>query len=166
MAIELYEYVDVKERALQLGCNVPTQLALLPRDFEVAKTKDELVHESSVPAIRVLWQQAGVIETRIEKEGSKPPTLSEKGIEGWIGPVIFVSASLTSQNPYAISVALGVISNYLTDWFKGVPFSERVVKLDIVKETKDRQYMGIHYEGPPQGLEQLPDIITQVSSHE
>ena len=169
MAIEVSEYVDVKKRALELGCNAPTELALLPRNFEVAKSKDELVHESSVPTIRVLWRQAGISETRIEKEGDRYLYVQEKAFREWIGPIIFVGVSLLSQNPHAISVALGVISNYLTDWFKGIPYNKRIVKQDLVVETietKGMTYKRIHYEGGIEGLRQLPEIIREVSSHE
>jgi hypothetical protein len=169
MAIEVSEYVDVKKRALELGCNIPTELALLPRNFEVVKSRDELIHEGSVPTIRVLWRQAGISETKIEKEGDRYSCVQEKAFREWIGPIIFVGISLLSQNPHAISVALGVISNYLTDWFKGIPDNRKIVRQDLVVETieaKGMIYKRIRYEGDIEGLQQLPEIIREVSSHE
>lgn len=166
MTIQLSDYLEVKKRAAELECNVPTELALLPRNFDVAKSKDELVYEGSVPTIRTLWRQAGITETRIEKPGERLSYAQEKAFE-WIGPIIFVSGSLLSQNPHLISVALGTVSNYLTDWFKGIPDSKKKVKLDIVVEqTKGKKYKRIHYEGNAEGLNELARIVREVSSHE
>lgn len=166
MTIQISEYIDVKKRALELRCNAPSKLAILPRNFKSAKSKDELLHEGSVSTIRVLWRQAGISETRIEKEGERFPVIQEKAFEEWIGPIIFVGASMLSQNPHTISVALEVISNYLTDWFKGVPGDKRV-KLDVVvEETKVKVCKRIHYEGNIEGLQELPRIVREVDSHE
>jgi hypothetical protein len=77
-----------------------------------------------------------------------------------------VSASLLSQNPHVISVALGVVSNYLTDWFKGIPGSKKV-RLDVVVEqTEGQTYKRIHYEGDPEGLNELARIVREVNAHE
>lgn len=166
MTIQMSEYIDVKERALELGCSAPTKLAILPRNFETAKSKDELVHESSAPTVRVLWRQAGISETRIEKEGDKFPYVKEMAFQEWLGPVIFVSTSLLSQNPHVIEVALGVISNYLTHWFRGIA-GDKVARLDIVvEETKKKRYRRIRYEGNAEGLQTLPRIVREVSDYE
>lgn len=158
--IQVHDYIDVKKRAEELGCGIPTSLALLPRNFEIARSKDELFHESSILTIRKLWRQNGIIETKIEKDGEKFPYTQENAFE-WVAPVIFVSAALLSQNPHVISIALGIISNYLTDWFKGISGSGKV-KLDIVTGTKAGDYKIIHYEGDADGLEQLPEVIREV----
>jgi hypothetical protein len=131
----------------------------------MAESKGELVHEGSVPTIRVLWRQAGIAETKIEEPGERLSCAQEKAFE-WIGPIIFVSASLLSQNPHVISVALGVVSNYLTDWFKGIPGSKKV-RLDVVVEqTEGQTYKRIHYEGDPEGLNELARIVREVNAHE
>src|SRR5437764_612388 len=113
MPIEIFDYINVNERAARLGCNLPTELALLPRNFETAESKEELIHESSVPDIRILWRQAGLTETRIEQEGDRFLHAQENAFE-WLGPTIFVGTMLASQNPHAVSVALNILSNYLT----------------------------------------------------
>lgn len=161
MTIKVSDYIDVKKRAVELGCNVPTGLALLPRNFETAGSKAELIHESSVPTVRILWRKAEIPETKIEKEEDKFPNAQENAFE-WIGPIIFVSTSILSQNPYAITLGLNVIANYLTDWFKGIP-GDKKVRLDIVIEQDEgRVYKRISYKGEPEGLQELPKIISEV----
>ena len=159
--IKISDYVDVKKRAKELGYNKPISFALLPRNFETAKSKSELVHESTTPTIRTLWRQNNIVETRLEEEGEKLPYAQEKAFV-WVGPTIFISIALFSQNPLIISVALNVISNYLTDWFKGIPKDSRKAKLSIVRETKNGDYEKVEYEGPPEGIKELPKIIQEM----
>jgi len=164
LSIQITEYIDVRERAVELGCNPPTGLALLPRNYDIAGSKDDLVYEGSTLEIRTLWRQARISETQIEKEGDRFPHIHERYAE-WIGPVIFISASVLSQDPHAVSVALGVLSNYLTDFFKGVPISSRKVKLSLVVEDVGG-YKRIDYEGNVEGLARLPEVIREIKNHE
>jgi hypothetical protein len=159
--VEVKDYIDVKKRAEDLKCNVPDSMAILPRNFENAKTKEELIHEDATATIRVLWNNEGIVETPIEKEGESIPFVVENAFE-WIGPLILFTSTLVTQNPQLIDVSLGVISNYLTDWFKGVRRSERTAKLDVVVEKRNGSYKKIHYEGSPEGLKELPKIIRSV----
>lgn len=162
---QISDYPDVVQRATELGCQVPTQIAILPRNYATAQSVDELLFESETPTVRVLWRKAGVVETPILASSQKTAQISEKSFEAWIAPTMFVSLSLLSQNPGLISVALGVVSNYLTDIFKG--FTDRQnVKLDIVVETKNKGFKNIHYDGPVGGLKELPLIVREVGLDE
>jgi hypothetical protein len=160
--MEIQEFVNVEEKAQSLGCNIPSGLALLPRNFEEAQFKEDLLHESSAPTVRVLLRNNGITETPLELEGERFPQISEKAFVEWIGPTIFVGFMLLSQNPHIVSIALGVISNYLTDFFKGMP-SVGKAKLDIVVETRKKTYKKIHYEGPVSGLEKITEVVKEVS---
>jgi len=163
MTIQVLEYVEVKERSLELGCNVPKGLAFLPINFETVSSKDELVHEDSVLTIRKLWRKAGIEETRIEKEGEKILYEQRNSLELAI-PTVFVSFSLLSQNPGLVSVALNIISNYATDFFKGIA-GEKKVKFDVIVEQNGKvKSKRIHYEGDIEGLSQLPQVIKELKN--
>lgn len=164
MNIQMSDYIDVKGKARQLGCNIPTGISILPRNFDSAAKATELIHESSASTIRLLWRKEGIQETRIEKESEKYPEILENAFE-WIGPLIFISYATISHNPHLISIATGVISNYLTDWFKGIT-GQRRVRFSFAIEKKDGTYKRIDYDGPPDGLQNLPGIIEKVSVHE
>lgn len=161
MSVQLHDYISVADKADELGCNIPTGLALLPRNFRDAKTKKDLIHESSTSTVRVLLRQANIPETRLENEEERFPEAVEEAFE-WIGPIIFVGYSILTQNPHVLAIALGVISNYLSDWFKGIPRDRRRVRFDIVLETKQKTCKRIHYDGDIEGLKQLPEIIREV----
>ena len=159
--VKVLDYIDVKKKAQELGCNVPNSIALLPRNFETAKSKDELIHESTTPTVRTLWRQNAITESLLEKPMEKFPVVDEKEFE-WISPTIFIPAMLISQNPHLITVALNVISSYLADWFKGILRINRKVKLSIITETKSGSNKRIEYEGTEDGLKNLPKVIREV----
>ena len=158
---KISDFIDVKKKAQEIGCNIPSHIALLPRNFDTALSKEELIHESTTPTVRVLWRQNGITETPLEQPGEKFPFVAEKAFE-WVGPTIFISAMLLSQNPHLVTIALNVISNYLTEWFRGIPRDRRKAKLRIIIETKSGCYKKIEYEGPPDELKVLPQVIREV----
>jgi len=157
-AIRVEEYLNVKKKALDLSCNVPDSIAVLPRNFAEARSKEDLLHENETATIRTLWRQKGITETPLEKKGEKIPFVFEESF-AWIAPIIFFASAFISQNPYLVDTAIGVISNYLTDWFKGASDNEKKAILNLVVETKSGSYKRIRYEGPPEGLRNLPEII-------
>ena len=125
MPIAIENYIDVKERALELECCIPNELSFLPWNFDTAKSKSELVYESSVQEIRILFREAEIVVTELEKQGDKRLYKQDKHFD-WIGPTIFISASFLSQNPHIISITEGIISNYLTELFKGSFYSKNI----------------------------------------
>lgn len=93
---------------------------------------------------------------------SEPKTLVEQRSGEWFGPIILITSSLLSSNSALVSVLCGVISNYLTDFFKGKP-DEPVVKIKVLyKETKSSKTTEISYEGDIQGIETLERSILKV----
>ena len=158
---KVVDYFDVKKRALELDCAIPNSLAILPRNFENAKSKVDLVHENTTPTIRILWRQNNIVETPLEKKGENISYVFEESF-GWVSPLIFFTSVFIIQNPYLIDVAIGVISNYLTDWFKGISDKEKKVSLNIVEETRSGSYKKIDYSGPLEGLQELPAIIRSI----
>lgn len=158
MSIQTTEYISIKERAQELGINIPTGLAFLPTNFENARSKAELVYEDSTSTIRKLWRKAGIKDTKIEKEGEKIPYEQRKSFELAL-PTVFVSFPLLSQNPALVSVALNVISNYATDFFKGIGGEKKVTINVVLEENKKKKSKLIHYEGDVNGLSKLSEII-------
>ena len=160
---EITSFINVADKATTLGCNVPTGIALLPRNFDTATNKDELMHESSAPTVRQLWRQAGIIETKLEDDGKRFPQISEHGFVEWVGPTILVTSAWLSHNPEVLAVALGVISNYLTDIFKGNPDNPKA-RLHIIVQKENGEYRKVSYKGPVDGMKELPSIIEKAVS--
>jgi hypothetical protein len=156
--LEVKDYVDIKKQAAKLGHTIPGGIVLLPSSFEVAQSRNDLVYAPGTDTVRKLLVQAGVSAATLEQDGQEYPHKVQHALE-WIGPVILIGASAMSQNPEIISITLGIISNYLTDWFRGEPKENRTASLTIVKETKGGNYKRVDYNGPPEGLSKVKDIL-------
>ena len=165
MTIEELEYVDVPARAIAFGYQRPEGVVLLPRNFESVQSPDALVYDDAAITIRKVLSQAGIPTARLEGEQKKIPELAEKSSD-WVGPTLFFAASMLTQNSAIVSIAINVISSYITDFFKGFPVGKHL-KLDIVvPEGEGRRYRKIHYEGPVHGLKELPPIIEEIRNRE
>jgi hypothetical protein len=165
MPIEITDYLDVGQRASDLGLKAPEGACILPRGFARAKDARELVHESSALDLKTLFREAGLPITAYQPDGAKIPYLQENDIT-WVGPALFFSAAAISQNPHIVSVALSVIANYVTDLFKGLPQPARV-KLSVVVETHTTKTTTtvtkkIDFDGPPDKLSEINGLIKDI----
>ncbi len=133
-------------------------MVLLPLTFESAQSPNELIYAASTDTVRKLLVQKRVPTVKLEQEGQEYPHAEQHALE-WMGPVILFTAASISQNPEIVSITLGVISNYLTDWFRCVPKENRRASLKMVKETKDGDYKSFEFSGPPENLGQVKDIM-------
>ena len=158
MEVQVSDYIDVEAKALELECAIPTGLTILPRNFATATSPSEFVHESTAPTIRALLRQAGVQETRIEKEGEKIPYSVQKSWE-WIGPIIFVSQWMLTNA--TLPVTINLISSYLYDIRKGHSDDanatvEYVVEtVEKTKHGEKRVYKRITIKGSPNDIKNL-----------
>ena len=99
MAFTITDYCDVEARAEELNLSKPEGLALLPRNFDTAAMRDQLLHESSVQTVRILFRENAILETRIEPEGYKIPCIQENEF-ALVLPIVFFGALTLSQNPH------------------------------------------------------------------
>lgn len=92
---------------------------------------------------------------------TEPELLVEQRSGDWFAPILFVSSVAITQNPELITIALSVIANYVTDFFKGKDSPNIRLKV-IHKETKTSKLTEIYYEGGLEGLEKLEVSINKV----
>ncbi len=163
--IRVGEFLDVKRRLEELGIDSNKTLAILPGNFASARSKSDLVNEGTASTVRVLFRNAGVPETPLEEHGERTPEKVEEAFE-WVGPIIFFASTIITQNPQLIDISVGVIANYLTDFFKGIGEGGKNAKLDIVVETKSGSYKRISYEGSVDGLKEIPKIVRSTYDEE
>src|ERR1035441_5974735 len=163
MTASTTDYVNVITRSNDLGCLYPQRgLALLPVNFESASSIGDLLQTSETATIKKLFLAEGIPVGDIVDRNQRPPYIKNKHYE-WVAPTLFVTAALYSQNPAIVSVALGVLANYATDFFKGKSGAHEV-NLDIVLEKKKYEsYLRVSYRDPIAGLSELPDAIREVN---
>jgi len=158
MASNVTAYIDVREKLARLGCRNPTGFAILPINFESAESIKDFRQASEAATVKTLLRSENLPHDDIVGRQDRPPYIQNNAFE-WIAPTLFVSATLVSQNPVAISVALNVLGNYATDFFRGLS-GKKTVKIEIVVEqAKAKSCKKISYEGPSDGLKDLADII-------
>lgn len=165
MTITESAFVDISQQAAALGLADPERVAFLPRNFETATTRDHLMREESEATVRKLWRQAGIEVESIDPDDLDVPVVHERDLT-WIGPTIVFGIAYLSENPNLVSVALGVIANYLTDIFKGVSPKPNVKLKVVVKTTKTTTTRQLDYEGDPSGLTQLADAVKELARRE
>jgi hypothetical protein len=148
----------LRERLRLLGCRHPTGLALLPTNLEQASTISELRQVSAAATVKTLLRNSGITLDEIVDRDQRPPYIQNNALE-WIAPTIFVSWMVLSENPQLLSIGLGMIANYATDFLRGMP-GGKSVKLDIIVESKGgKNYKRVAYDGPPEGLKDLAAVV-------
>ena len=165
MSTNITDYLDVRERLAALGCNVPSGFAILPVNFDSVDSISAFRNVSEAATVKTLLRNADLPYDDILAAGSRPPYIHNNAFE-WVAPTLFISASLWSENPDAVSVALSTIANYVTEFFKGFrgTSGDHWVKLDIIVERrKTASCKKISYEGPPEGLLGLAEVIRATS---
>ncbi len=162
MSITVADYVRVDQRIIALGCQFPDGIAVLPTNFETATNRSDFRQLSEAATIRALFRNNNILLGEVLPHAEKAPYIQNNNFD-WVAPTLFISSAFLTQDPVAISVALNVLGNYVTDLFRGFS-SKKAIKLDIVVErTKDHFCKKITYEGDVQGLNSLADIVRQVS---
>ena len=155
------DYIDVSKKIADLGCRYPQGMALLPINFESATSRGEFLQASESATIKKLLRAQAVPLDDIVDRSERPPYIKNKSHE-WVAPIIFVSASMYAQNQMLVSVALNVLGNYATDFFKGT-HATHDVNLNIVVEKKNKTYKKISYKGPVEGLKDLSQVIQEAT---
>jgi hypothetical protein len=132
--IVVADYVSVANRAAELGCELSSGITILPENFEQVGNSAQLLHRSEAATVKSLFRQNQIPLATLMPSSGQSGYVQNNGFE-WVGPTLFISAGFLSGNPNAASIAINVLSNYITDFFKGLSGSQRV-KLEIVVEKK------------------------------
>jgi hypothetical protein len=85
MSIEVTDYIDVEQRAGELGIKTPEGFCILPRRFQHAKGVEAMCHEASALDLKVLFRQENLPIEVYQPEG-KPIPLIKENDNTWIGP--------------------------------------------------------------------------------
>jgi hypothetical protein len=163
MKTTVTDYISVREKLLLLGYRSPDAFALLPANLEIATTASEVRQRSESATVRTLFRQGGVPIEDVYDKANRPPYIQNNDIS-WIAPTIFVAAGALSANPNLISVALGVLSNYLTDLFKGRTGEPVVRATIIVEQTRSKTCKRVEYEGSVAGLQALAAVVASTQN--
>lgn len=161
MGVVVAEYVDVYQRARELGLNLTSHLVILPRGFAAPTPTPDLAHEADATTIRKLLRAEGIDVQQVEPPDGRLPSVIQRSAD-WLAPTIFVGSMLFSQNPYAIQVALNVLASYAYDILKGRFLAPQVKVTFVVEQSKSKKCCRVDYDGPVTGLKELADVLREV----
>lgn len=158
MAIEITEYINVRKRLEEYGCNVADGFVLLPSNFESAESAKDFKQVAEAATVKTLLKSANLPYADILPLEQRPAYVVNHSME-WVPPTLFLTAALVSQHLNHVAIALELIADYLTITLPGRGKTKNV-KLQIVVE-KDEQGSSkkIAYEGPADGLKDLANIV-------
>lgn len=159
MDINVVDYISVEEKLKLLNLNMPDGITLLPYNLVSAESLDDLRQKAESATVRKLFRSNNTAYVEIFDNENQPAYLEQYGFE-WFGPTLFVSASMLIHDPNTLSVALGLITNYLYDLFKGSDGGK--ASLDVIFQNVDGSCKKIAYSGPPEGLSEVAKIVKEL----
>jgi hypothetical protein len=104
MTTTVTDFIRVADRASELGCAVPTGIAILPQNFATVAASQDFLFSPEATTIRKLLMSGNIQLDTILPSDSRPAYLHNKHFE-WVAPLLFISATLLTENPHAVSVA-------------------------------------------------------------
>lgn len=158
MIVDNTDYPSVAELSAALGLSAPTGLGMLPDNLSDATTSTEFLFSANCATVQALFRNEGVPCELLIARGERPKYVILQDIS-WYGPTLFVAASLFTENSAAVSIALGVISNYLTDYLKGFGRKPTIKLNVIVEKSTGGTCKKISYEGDVKGLSIIETAI-------
>jgi hypothetical protein len=133
-------------------------MTILPFNFKAAQTAAEFLRASEAATVRTLFRLNSIPVEELIASGDFPNYVEHNDFE-WVVPTLFIPAALLSQNPELVSLALGVLANYITDFLKGRP-GPKTAKINIVIERDgDWSCKMINYSGDVSGIHEITDVI-------
>lgn len=135
-----------------------SKVLLLPDNWSAPEK--EPVYAASTESLRKLFVKEGVAVGTLTPVTPFTHLKDERALD-WMSPVLLVTSLLITQNPQAVTIALNVISNYVTEILRCIK-SDPKVRLTIIRTaTNCRIAQKINYEGPVSGLDELSKVLAR-----
>lgn len=164
MTISVEDYIDLRIRLNDLGCIFPSNIAILPVNIQSAATRADLLQRAEAATVRTLFRNSDIHLEDVLPTDERAAYIQNNAFE-WVAPTLFVGASVWSSNPTAVNIAINVISNYISDFLRGIPSHQKTVKIEIVVEkTADCSFRSLKYEGNIDGLAEIPETIRVIAN--
>jgi len=137
-----------------------SKIILLPTNWPVST--NEPVYAGSTQSLRKLFRREGV-EADTYGPITETTHLEDNRALDWVAPTFCDSSLLLTQNQYAVSVALNVISHYVAKILEGTK-DDPIVKLSLIYADRGAASKRIRYEGPVSGLSEVAKVVDKLRS--
>jgi hypothetical protein len=112
LPMQAVDYVDVAARARDLGCRVPTRIALLPGNFATAASAAEFRYHEAAPEVRSAWRRIGLKDTGPYRKLRQKVAVTLETSGQQVPLSVFFGLGLVG-NSKAVLLALGGVSSVL-----------------------------------------------------
>lgn len=127
------------------------ELMIVP---ELIENEQSIYSSSSISFYKYAKNQVNLNYIR------KPDIVLEQRSIDWFGPTLLITTTALTQNPELVSITLNVISNYITDFFKGS--QEPDIKVSLLIQQSKTKFKKLDYEGNKDGLKEIEKLIEQL----
>ncbi|MFW1918907.1 hypothetical protein [Acinetobacter baumannii] len=127
------------------------ELMIVP---ELIEDEQSIYSSSSISFYKYAINQVNI------KYIKKPDIILEQRSIDWFGPTLLITTTALTQNPELISITLNIISNYISDFFKGS--KEPNIKFTVLIQESKTQFKKIDYEGDKEGLKEVGKLINKL----
>lgn len=162
LQIDVLDYISVSEKATALGFQPLIGLTLLPQNFDCANKPSDFLYASEAATLKKLFRMNSIECNDLSAGQPDSRIIVQKSID-WVAPLMFLSISMVSENSNAVSLALSVIGNYLTDFFKGVSGTRKVKLSFVIDKSVDRNYKRVDFEGSIKDLKEIETTILAIA---
>ena len=154
------DYVDVAARARELGCRVPTGIALLPGNFAAAAGAEELRYHEAAAEVRAAWRRIGLKDTgphrKLLQNARSNPHASSKPVP----LTVFFGLGLAGR-PKAVLHALTAIAMTLVA--DPCSANAREARFDaIVERPNSDGYTCLEFHGQARELIGLTEPVREI----
>ncbi len=154
------EDVEIDKKMEDLQLSFPTGIAFFPENFEIANESSEFIFPEPIAQIGKVFKSKDII---VEVLGNNLGSLRSRKSADIYLPALYFGASLMIENPTVVSVALNVLSNYITDFLKGT-FGQKQISIEIyVKKNHKTKIQKISYKGNAEGIRSLGEVIKKLN---
>jgi hypothetical protein len=152
----IVEYVDVAARARDLGCRIPSGIALLPGNFATAASAADFVFSEVAARVRLAWRSSGLIDTgpyrmgsrirgcRDSSDGMSYP--SHPGIPESSSLTVFFGSDLFRVPSRPVLHAIGIVATVLLD-DPGSADAREARFSAVVERPNGHGYLCLQYDG-------------------
>ena len=152
------EVQSVTVKSCDLGVRMPDGIAFLPTNFFTADSARNLRYMANALDVKALFAGSQISSGMVTAGDGEIPYVMNRDAN-WVGPTLYFSAALVSENPEIVTLAIEIIKKHVIDVLRGNPRS-RVARFSaVVENTHRKKTMRIDYEGPAESLAQVDRCI-------
>jgi hypothetical protein len=155
------EYVDVGERARELGCDAPRGVALLPGNFASAAGRAEFRYHEVASQVREAWQGVGLVDSGLGRKLRPKASAASGGPDQYNPLTVFFGIDLPKVPVRPVLDALSMVASVLAADPRVA--RTREVRVDaIVERPNSGGYVCLKYRGSVHELVTLVRPIHEI----